>query len=103
MHITFVKKRKADGSSCGKCEEIERRLIRDGHMASIDVVAVADMADADSLGMRLAREVDTDFAPFFIVREATQTRVYTIYLKFVREILTPPAAATPHDSSSVVG
>ncbi|MSQ69479.1 MAG: hypothetical protein EXR83_15055 [Gammaproteobacteria bacterium] len=103
MHITFVKKRHADGSSCGKCAEIERRLIRDGHMASIDVVAVADMADVESLGMRLAHEVGTDFAPFFIVRETTQTRVYTIYLKFVREILTPPAAPVGHNSSSVAG
>jgi len=87
MHITFVKKRNPDGSSCGKCEEVERRLIRDGHMARIDEVAVADLADPESPGMRLAREFNTEFAPFFVVRENEDARIYTIYLKFVREVL----------------
>ena len=44
MHITFVKKRNPDGSSCGKCEEVERRLIRDGHLARINEIAIADLA-----------------------------------------------------------
>ncbi len=94
MHITFVKKRNPDGSSCGKCEEVERRLIRDGHLPRIDEVAIADLADPDSPGMRLAREFNTEFAPFFIVRDGGEPRVYTIYLKFVREVLEKlPAAA----------
>ena len=93
MHITFVKKRNPDGSSCGKCEEVERRLIRDGHMARIDEVAVADLADPESAGMRLAREFNTEFAPFFVVRENAGARIYTIYLKFVREVLQARLAA----------
>lgn len=87
MHITFVKKRFADGSSCGKCEEIERRLDRDGYRDRIDEVALADMQDPDSAGMRLARELNVDYAPFFVVRKGETTTVYTIYLKFVREVL----------------
>ena len=95
MHITFVKKQNPDGSSCGKCEEVEQRLERDGHMARIDEVAIADLADPDSRGMQLAQAFDTAYAPFFIVREGDETRLYTIYLKFVREVLEgrPPPSA----------
>ena len=87
MHITFVKKRNPDGSTCGKCEEVERRLVRDGHMARIDDVVIADPGDPGSAGMQLAREFNTDFAPFFVVREGREARVYAVYLKFVREVL----------------
>ena len=87
MHITFVKKRYPDGSTCGKCEEIERRLVRDGHMPRIDDVLEADVADPESAGMRLARELNVAYAPFFVVREGESTQVYSIYLKFVREVL----------------
>jgi len=94
MHITFVKKRNPDGSSCAKCEEVERRLIRDGHLARIDEIAIADLADPDSAGMQLAREFNTEYAPFFIVRDGADAQLYTIYLKFVREVLEKlPAAA----------
>ena len=93
MHITFVKKRNPDGSSCGKCEEVERRLIRDGHLARINEIAIADLADPESAGMRLAREFNTEFAPFFIVRDGAAAQVYTIYLKLVREVLEKLQAA----------
>ena len=87
MHITFVKKRNADGSTCRKCEEIERRLERDGHIARIDEVLIAEVENPDSPGMRLARALDIDHAPFFVVRRVGATEVHTIYLKFVREVL----------------
>ncbi|HMM76535.1 MAG TPA: hypothetical protein PJ986_12555 [Gammaproteobacteria bacterium] len=87
MHITFVKKRFADGSTCRKCAEVEQRLMRDGHLARIDEVLVADVTDPDSPGMRLARELNVDYAPFFIVREGGRTEIYTVYLKLVREVL----------------
>jgi len=87
MHITFVKKRFEDGSTCRKCAEIEQRLLRDGHFSRIDETLVADVADPDSAGMRLARELNVDYAPFFVVRDGGRTEVYTIYLKFVREVL----------------
>jgi hypothetical protein len=87
MHITFVKKRNPDGSTCGKCEEIERRLARDGHLARIDLVLTAAVDDPDSAGLRLARELGVDYAPFFVVRDGDRVEVHTIYLKFVREVL----------------
>lgn len=87
MHITFVKKRHADGSTCRKCEDIENRLTRDGHIARIDEVTIADVTDPDSPGMRLARELNVEYAPFFVVRDGGRAEVYTVYLKFVREVL----------------
>lgn len=87
MHITFVKKRFADGSTCRKCAEIEQRLARDGHLARIDEVLEADVGDPDSAGMRLAQELGVDYAPFFVVRDGARREVYGIYLKFVREVL----------------
>jgi len=87
MHITFVKKRFADGSTCRKCAEVEQRLLRDGHHQRIDEVLVADVADPDSPGMQLARELNVEYAPFFVVRDGARVEVYTIYLKFVREVL----------------
>lgn len=93
MHITFVIKRKADGSTCGKCEDVQRRLERDGHLRHIDTVAVADVTDPDSPGMVLATTLGVENAPFFVVRDGEQTTVYTIYLKFVREVLQARLAA----------
>jgi hypothetical protein len=87
MHITFVKKLNPDGSTCGKCEEIERRLVRDGHLARIDTVLLAEIDNPDSDGMRLASELRIDRAPFFVVRDGERVEVHTIYLKFVREVL----------------
>lgn len=87
MHITFVRKRFADGSTCGKCAEIERRLARDGHALRIDETVDADVANPDSPGMRLARDLDVAYAPFFVVRDGGSIAVYTVYLKFVREVL----------------
>jgi urease accessory protein UreE len=87
MHITFVRKRNADGSTCGKCAEIEARLARDGHLPRIDATLDAEVEAPDSPGMRLARELGVRHAPFFVVRDGDAVEVHTIYLKFVREVL----------------
>ena len=63
-------------------------------LARINEIAIADLADPDSAGMQLAREFNTEYAPFFIVRDGADAQLYTIYLKFVREVLEKlPAAA----------
>ena len=87
MHITFVKKVLASGAPCAKCDDVERRLRRSGLIARIDRVVVADARDAGSEGMRLARRHQVEIAPFFLVEDGGSTIVYTVYLKFVREIL----------------
>lgn len=86
MHITFVKKVLASGEPCAKCRDVQERLQRSGLMSRIDRVVVADERDEGSQGMRLARRHEVDRAPFFVVLNAERTTVYTVYLKFVREV-----------------
>lgn len=88
MHITFVKKIKADGSPCRKCAEVQSRLEKDGHIDKIDRTVIADERDANSEGMQLANQYMVDRAPFFIVEnEGNDPVVYTVYFKFVNEVL----------------
>lgn len=86
MHITFVKKVLASGEPCAKCRDVEERLERSGLMSRVDRVVVADERAEGSEGMRLARRHGVDRAPFFIVLSGQRTTVYTVYLKFVREM-----------------
>jgi len=88
MPITFVKKIKADGSPCRKCAEVQSRLEKDGHIDKIDRTVIADERDANSEGMQLANQYMVDRAPFFIVEnEGSDPVVYTVYFKFVNEVL----------------
>lgn len=86
--ITFVKKLLANGEPCAKCAEVEARMKAEGQMARIDEVLIADERDPASAGMLLAAELHADRAPFFVVDYEDGRRVvYTIYFKFVREVL----------------
>jgi len=86
--ITLVKKILADGSPCAKCVDVLDRLERDGVAARIDRIVVADERDPASEGMRLAERHAVDRAPFFVVEAAGEpARVYTVYLRFVRDVL----------------
>ena len=86
MQITFVKKILANGDPCPKCGDVERRLASSGQLQHIDRVVVADERDADSEGMRLATRHEVAVAPFFIVEDGDETTVYTVYLRFAKEI-----------------
>ena len=86
MHITFIKKILADGKPCAKCADVERRLQGSRQMARIDRVIIADERDPASEGMRLASRHGVDTAPFFIVERDSETVVYTVYLKFARDV-----------------
>jgi len=85
--ITFVKKILADGQPCGKCRDVEERLTAGNHWPQINRVIIADERDTDSEGMRLAAELKIDRAPFFVVETPTETVTYTVFLKFVKEVL----------------
>lgn len=88
MSITFVKKIKADGSPCRKCAEVQTRLEKDGFIDKIDRTVIADERDLNSEGMQLAKQYTVDRAPFFIVEnEGSDAMVYTVYFKFVKEVL----------------
>jgi hypothetical protein len=59
-----------------------------GQLQRIDRVVIADEANDQSEGMLLAAEHNIDRAPFFIVeRDGQQTEIYTVYFKFVTEVL----------------
>ena len=95
MHITFVKKVLDNGSPCRKCAEVEARLAAEGLLERIDEVVIADEGDPSSRGMRLAKRHGVDRAPFFVVTaDNGETRVYTVFLKFVREVLRRGAEET---------
>ncbi|GAB1257355.1 hypothetical protein NBRC116494_18570 [Aurantivibrio plasticivorans] len=88
MKITLVKKILADGSPCKKCGDVLEKLESTGNMERINEVVVADERDPDSPGLALAREYNVDRAPFFVVEEnGAPTQIYTVYLKFVKEVL----------------
>lgn len=86
MHIVFVKKILASGEPCAKCADVEARLQANDEMPRIDRVVVADERDPNSEGMRLAARHGVLVAPFFIVEDGSKTTVYTVYLRFSKEI-----------------
>ena len=82
-HITFVKKILADGKLCKKCEEVSERLQSENLIDLIDHIAIADERDADSEGVRLAKQYNVSRAPFFLVEEKSgDVTVFDIYFKF---------------------
>jgi len=88
MRITLVKKIKADGELCKKCQEVEQRLNDSDLMDRIDQIVIADERDPESEGMKLAAAHKVNLAPFFIVEDDEgNTTIYTIYFKFVKEVL----------------
>lgn len=95
MHITFVKKRLANGTACAQCREVEARLKASGDWARIDAVIEIDEAVPDSDGAALARRHGVRSAPFFIVRQAGETRVFTRFAEFAAEVLSAVARDAP--------
>jgi hypothetical protein len=88
MQITMVKKIKADGSPCRKCTEVELRLQESGLAHRINRTVIADERDPASEGMQLAEQYQVDRAPFFIIMtEGKPAVVYTVFLKFLKEVL----------------
>ncbi len=94
--ITFVKKIKLDGEPCRKCVDIEQRMTRDGHMAKIDRIVVADERDLESEGMVLAARHGVERAPFFLVEDDTGgVEVIEIYFHLVRNHFSSARAGSP--------
>lgn len=87
MKITLVKKILASGQPCPKCEDVEKRLKKTGHFDRIDETLIADERDGHSAGMLLAKELGVERAPFFVVENDNERKVYTVYFKFAKEVL----------------
>lgn len=96
MKITLVKKIKADGSPCKKCQQVIDRLEKEGHMPRIHEIVVADERDPQSDGMKLANKHGVELAPFFIVEKDGAEQIYTTYHRFVKEVL---SAATDQEEA----
>ena len=93
--ITMVKKRKADGEPCRKCRQVEEQLKDRGLIDRIDRIVWADERDPQSEGMVLAEEFGIEIAPFFIVKDGPEVRLYKSSLQFIKkelEISAPSAA-----------
>ena len=64
-------------------------------MNRIDEIIIADERDDSSEGMRLATKLKAERAPFFIVeREGQEPEVYTVYFKFLKEVLQQETSET---------
>lgn len=88
--VTMVKKIKADGSPCRKCDEVTARLSKDKVNEKIHRIVYADEKDANSEGAQLARQYDISKAPFFIVNMPDgSVKTYQIYFQLKKEILAP--------------
>lgn len=88
MKITLVKKILADGSPCQKCADVLNKLEQSGYMNKIDDIVVADERDPTSEGIQIAKRLSVERAPFFVIKNDDQSeQVYTVYLKFVKEVL----------------
>lgn len=91
MKITLVKKILADGNLCKKCREVDDLMEKHHHKSRIDEVVIADERNPLSEGMLLAAQHKVDRAPFFIVEwDNGRVDVYTVYLKFAKEVLNLP-------------
>ena len=100
-NITFVKKILADGSLCRKCADIQKKLEENDQLQYIDQTLIADERDAASPGMQLANDLKVERAPFFVVRDGDDTKVYTVYLKFVKEVLDQSASQVDIDQETL--
>jgi len=82
MHVTFVKKILSSGELCKKCHDVSERLQSEGLINLISHVAIADERDANSEGMRLAKQYNVERAPFFLVELDGETMLFDVYFKF---------------------
>jgi hypothetical protein len=92
MHVTLVKKRFADGSTCNKCIQAEELLKRRELWERIDEVVWAVEGEPSSPGMQLASKFGIEVAPFFIVRDGAEERAYTSALEVIKQRLEPARA-----------
>ena len=87
MRITFVKKILANGEPCGKCADVSARLERDGYLDRIDRIVIADERYSASEGMQIAALHSVERAPFFVVENGHETRIYDVYFRFVNDVM----------------
>ena len=80
----MVKKRLLSGEACKKCVQAEETLKGRGLWERIDTIIWAEEGNPDSEGMLEAARLNLELAPFFVVRDAAEERVYTSVIKFIK-------------------
>ena len=86
MKIIMVKKIMEDGKECKKCLEVTQRLKQNDELQYIDKVVWADVNKPESAGYKIAKEYGIDIAPFFLVDDDKETRLYKTYLELKRDV-----------------
>jgi len=87
--ITMVKKLLADGTPCRKCARAEELLRARGAWARIDEVLIFHESQPEGEGARLAQRHEMTSAPFFVVREDADERVYSSTLELLARLREP--------------
>lgn len=88
MKITFVRKVKEDGTDCQKCQDVIDQMAKHDQLKHLDRFVTADERDETSEGFMLAAKYNVTRAPFFVVEyDDGSHKIYTVYLKFVKEVL----------------
>ena len=98
--IIMVKKRKADGEPCRKCLQVEGQLKDRKLFDKIDRIVWAEENNPESEGMVLAEEYGIEVAPFFIVKDGPEIKLYKSSLQFIKKEL-EPSTAKPAETSAV--
>ena len=73
--------------SVKKCAEVYQRLKEGDELRFIDKIVVADVRDHESEGFKIAEEHNIDVAPFFVVEDAGDVKIYKTYMQFKRAVL----------------
>jgi hypothetical protein len=81
----MVKKKMADGSDCRKCAEVTEFLKARGLWERIDEVVWARENDPSSPGAELGARLGVERAPFFVVRDGGDEKVYRSVLQLIQE------------------
>jgi phosphoadenosine phosphosulfate reductase len=68
LAVIMVKKKMLDGTWCRKCNDVAQKMEEDGVDKWIGHIAVADVQDGHSEGVKLATRFEVATAPFFLVR-----------------------------------
>ena len=102
LKITMVSKIRLDGTPCPKCADVKQRLEALGLTERIDAVVIADERNPQSPGVLLAQRHNVDLAPFFVVEDGQQTRIYTVFMRLLREVLQSKADGADGNSAQDV-
>jgi phosphoadenosine phosphosulfate reductase len=93
--ITMVKKVLVNGEPCRKCARAEEMLRARGIWERIDEVLLVSESDPSSPGAALANRHGIASAPFFVMRDGDDERVFDSTLELIKAVAGAPKASAP--------